>query len=306
MLKDIKKAFSRLPVIVDSIKHLYKNIDDHKVLTGKLLTELNNKRTDEILNNINLAEFKVFSQWGDDGIIQFLINYLDIEEESFVEFGVESYREANTKFLLMNNNWRGLIMDGSTRNVNLIKGQDLYWRYDLKVQNILITKENINNLLTENGFTGEIGLLHIDIDGNDYWVWKEIEVINPIIVIMEYNSVFGQNSWTIPYDPKFFRTKYHSSNLYFGSSLTSLYDMGEEKGYYFIGSNSSGNNAYFVRKDKIKKLRPLTVEKGYVASKFRESLDSKGKPNYLSGADRLLEIKGMDVYNTRTNQIEKI
>jgi hypothetical protein len=276
MIKDLKRAIYRLPVILDSLKHIYKNIDSHKLLTGKLLAELNKKNTKHILNNIQLAEFKVFSQWGDDGIIQFLINYLEITENSFVEFGVESYQEANTRFLLMNNN-------------------------------VLVTKENINQLLSQNGFTGEIGLLHIDIDGNDYWVWKEIQVTSPIILIMEYNSVFGsQNPWTVPYDPKFYRTDYHKSNLYFGSSLTSLCDISDVKGYYFIGCNSSGNNAYFVRKDKIKNLNPLNVEKGYVLSRFRESKDSKGKPNYLSGNDRLRELKGMEIFNTRTNQMERI
>ncbi|CAN5139191.1 hypothetical protein BH23BAC1_BH23BAC1_00970 [soil metagenome] len=307
MLKDLNKIFYKLPVIVDSLKHLYKNIDNQKMLTGKLLAELNKKRTDEILSNIQLAEFKVFSQWGDDGIIQFLIDYLQIEEKSFVEFGVESYREATTRFLLMNNNWRGLLMDGSHHNINLIKGQDLYWRYDLTVHDVLVTKENINELFINNNFTGEIGLLHIDIDGNDYWVWKEINEVNPVIVIIEYNSVFGhQNAWTVPYDPKFYRTNYHKSNLYFGSSLMSLCDIGDEKGYYFVGCNSSGNNAYFVRKDKIENLKPLDAEKGYVLSRFRESRDIKGKPNYLNGNNRLEAIKGMEIYNTRTGQLERI
>src|SRR5579859_7257876 len=60
------------------------------------------------------AEFRVFSQWGEDGIIQYLLSKVAIAHDTFVEFGVGNYRESNTRFLLTNNNWRGLIIDGGT------------------------------------------------------------------------------------------------------------------------------------------------------------------------------------------------
>lgn len=292
---------------IKSIGHDLSKLEDLKVLNGRILAHLNKSRTAEIIQDLHLAEFKVFSQWGDDGIIQFLVDYLDIKHKVFIEFGVEYYKEANTRFLLINNNWTGLIMDGSAKNIDRIRRDDIYWKYDLTAIPVFVTREIINSIITSNGIQGEIGILHIDIDGNDYWVWKEITCISPVIVIMEYNSVFGdEKPWTVPYHEKFYRTDYHFSNLLFGASLVSLCDMAEEKGYYFIGCNSHGNNAYFVRKDKIRGLLPKSAKEGFVLSKFRESRNKKGELTYRSGKDRLREIRNQPVYNTRTQQMERI
>ena len=105
---------------------------------------------------------------------------------------------------------------------------------------------------------------------------------------------------------EFVRTKYHYSNLYWGSSLLSLCDLAQEKGYSFIGCNSNGNNAYFIRNDKRKELKILTAHQGFVMSKFRESRNKQGGLTYLSGHQRLEAIRGMDIYNTRTRALEKI
>ena len=165
----------------------------------------------------------------------------------------------------------------------------------------------MNHIFSEHDFKGEIGLLHIDIDGNDYWIWKAIQVVSPIIVILEYNSVFGfEKAWTIPYEHNFIRTKAHFSNLFFGTSLQSACDLGKEKGYSFIGCNSNGNNAYFIRNDKIKDLEIKDVQTGYVLSKFRESRDVEGKLTYVRGEQRLAILKGLNVYNTRSEMIEII
>lgn len=301
------KTLCSFPLSIFYINRLNRKLDDLMILQGRMLAQANQLRTFDIIQNIQQAEFKVFSQWGDDGIIQFLIHYLDITEHTFIEFGVENYKEANTRFLLINNNWKGLVMDGSDKHMRELRHEKIYWRHDLTAVTAFITKENINELIRTNGFAGELGILHVDIDGNDYWVWKEIDTVNPAIVIMEYNSVFGVDKpWTVPYNPAFFRTNYHYSNLCFGSSLLSLCDLAEEKGYDFIGCTSSGNNAYFVRKDKMKGLKKLTPQEGFVSAMSRESRDQAGNLTYVSGADRLALIKGMKVINTRTGQEEII
>lgn len=305
--KKLKKIISELDHLKQEICVIKQEDASQRILSGNILSKLNKAAYDRIIDNIQLAEFKVFSQWGDDGIIQFLVDYLDIESKTFIEFGVQDYTEANTRFLLMNNNWTGLIMDGSPDYMNTAKQNDIYWQYQLTALPVFITTENINSLISQNGFNGELGLLHIDIDGNDYWVWKQIDIISPVIVIVEYNSVFGPDkAWTVPYKADFYRSYAHHSNLYFGASLLSLCDLAEEKGYNFIGSNSHGNNAYFVRKDKMKNLRPVDPKTGYVLSKFRESRDVEGNLTYISSGDRLKAIAGMEVYNTRTDQLEKI
>lgn len=286
------------------IARLYKIIERQSLLTGK---EAANRLKNKTLKDIHEAEFKVFSQWGDDGIIQYLINQIDIPVHSFIEFGVENYIESNTRFLLINNNWSGLVMDGSPDNIAYIQNDEIYWQHDLTAVCAFIDTNNINNLISEAGFSDEIGLLHIDIDGNDYWVWKAIEVVNPVIVIVEYNSSFGKDrAITIPYNPAFCRMQAHYSGLYAGASLLALCDLAEEKGYYFIGTNSAGNNAYFVRKNKIGNLQVLTPSEGYVTAKFREHRDNTGKLTYKKMEKAIKELTGLQVFNVRTNSLEDL
>lgn len=279
-------------------------IDSSKILTGRSIANFNAAKT---TTNLSEIEFKVFSQWGDDGIIQYLLSKIDIPaaNEIFIEFGVENYTESNTRFLLTNNNWQGLIIDGSTANIDYIKRDNIYWKHRLTATTAFITKDNINHLIKDAGITGEIGILSIDIDGNDYWVWQAIDEVDPIIVIVEYNSVFGKdNPFTIIYQDDFERGKSHYSNLLYGTSLLSICDLAKAKGYNFIGCNSAGNNSYFIRKDKMKHFRPLSCEEGFVEAKFRESRNRSGQLSLLSGSEKYEEIKGSKIYNTRTNQIE--
>lgn len=316
MLKNIFHRLSGKVALEQQIHQLQRDVQQLRtlqettlILAAQSAILQQRQYTDAILQDIQLAEFKVFSQWGDDGIIQFLVNYLDIpyEQQIFIEFGVEDYSEANTRFLLINNNWKGLIMDGSTAHMHKVQNSPLYWRQELTAMPVFITKENINSLITQNGIRGEIGLLHIDIDGNDYWVWNEIDVVNPIIVIVEYNAIFGANhSWTVPYKADFVRTDAHHSNLYWGVSLAAIADLATEKGYTFVGCNRNGNNAYFVRNDKLKALQPRTVQDAFMPSRFREHRDKSGKLTFVSGDARLEVIKGLPIYNTRTQQIETI
>ena len=268
--------------------HLRSDADVQKLLTANLVLQSHARRTEEFVSNIQLAEFRVFSQWGDDGIVQFLVNYLDIEHKNFIEFGVETYHEATTRFLLVQNNWSGFVMDSSKRNIARLKAQDIYWRHELLALPAFVTRNNINRLIVDNGFENKVGLLHIDIDGNDYWIWKEITTIKPEIVIVEYNHRFGSSlPCVMPYTDK------PTDNAERGASLLSLCDLAEEKGYCFVGCESHGVNAYFVRKDKIKNLSPLTAEQGYAAAKAGDRFHRSNR-------------KETTVYNTRTNKTETI
>jgi hypothetical protein len=290
---------------VEYDNHTHQLINNIILQNGKIWSTLLLQKKN--IYSINEAEFKVFSQWGDDGIIQYLINYLDIENKTFIEFGVEDYLESNTRFLLMNDNWTGLVMDGSDSHIAKIKNSDFYWKYDLIAKSAFITAENINQLISEEGIYGRIGLMHIDLDGNDYWIWKALSVVEPIIMIVEYNSVFGcERAISIPYKENFTRSSAHFSNLFAGSSIISLCDLAEAKGYSFIGCNSAGNNCYFIKNGYLKDLTPLTAKQGYVESKFRESRDESFKLNFIRSNKRLEIIKGLKVYNTRLNKIENL
>lgn len=268
-------------VLSNQLAILQANLSQMQEALGRI-----EKRQLQALNTTNLRdnEFKVYSQWGEDGIIQFLIDRVYVKNKLFVEFGVENYLESNTRFLLRQNNWSGLVIDGSEHHVNYIKNDSIYWRHNLKAVRAFVTKDNINHLIIGNGIQGEIGLLSIDIDGNDYWVWKEIDVINPAIVVIEYNYRFGKDrAVTIPYTENFVRSQAHYSMIYYGASLRALWLLGQKKGYSFVGCNSAGNNAFFVRKDlKPDSIPELTVEEGYVAGLFREARNEQGRLAYLS------------------------
>lgn len=304
-MKEVIKKVTRL--IGNSISMLYsKNNETNLLAIGTILSKQQYSMNS---NNINDYEFKIFSQFGDDGIIQYLIKNIEIKNELFIEFGVENYLESNTRFLMMNNNWSGFVMDGSDEAMNSLKNQDWYWRYCLTHKAVFIDKDNINELLESTGFSN-IGLLHIDLDGNDYHILKEIDLskLNPSIIIVEYNSVFGKDRQiTVPYDKIFFRTKAHFSNLFWGASLPALNDAAIKKGYSLVGCNIAGNNAYFVRKDLLnEKVKELSIDKAYKESKYRESRNKDYSLSYISGKARLELIKGLEVLNTETNQIEKL
>jgi len=312
MKRHFREFISRTLGITQLHSELSKSISEQnnslRLLLGKQLA--NQIRQHGIYENIHDAEFKVFSQFGDDGILQYLIQQTRPEHQTFIEFGVQDYSEANTRFLLINDNWRGLILDSDALALSALQADDLYWRHDLSAVPAFITCENVNDLFRENGFCGEIGLLSIDIDGNDYWVWEAIDCVNPIIVTMEYNSVFGaKHAITIPYAPAFNRTKEHYSNLYWGASLKALCLLADKKGYAFVGCNSNGNNAHFVRKDKVGKIPVKSDEQGYVESSFRESRDINGNLTFLHGEQRIETIKDMQVVDVEqgiTAQIKDI
>ncbi|MCK6609468.1 MAG: hypothetical protein L6Q78_00395 [Bacteroidia bacterium] len=257
----------------------------------------------EPVDNLKKVEFSAFSQWGDDGIIQYLIHLLNIKEETFIEFGVGNYLEANTRFLLMNNHWRGLIFDGSERNMEFVKNDSISWKYDIQAIPLFITRSNINTAIQKAGFSGEIGLLHIDIDGNDYWVWESINVVNPQLVIMEYNSVFGnKEAISTPYADDFYVSAAHYSNLYFGGSLKAMCHLATQKGYSFVGSNSAGNNAYFVRNDKMGPLKALSAAEGYVRCRFRQNRKPDGSLGLIPDTEAIFQAGELPVVQVATGQ----
>lgn len=303
---EVAAAFRTIRTLLSRLASQPGSSEMQSLMLGRLLSEVVKEKKQ--IASLSDVEFKVFSQFGDDGIIQWLISNLDFPNTTFIEFGVENYRESNTRFLMMNNNWSGLVMDGSESNVKQIVKSEYYWKHELLAKAVFVDIDNINSIIAESQLAKEVGILHIDVDGNDYWIWKAISVISPIVVILEYNSVFGiDRSITIPYDKVFRRTSAHYSNLYFGASLRAMSQLSARKGYSFIGCNAAGNNAYYVRKDKLNEVvEEKAVEAGYVVSKFRDSRNRKGELTHLTGKARIGAIRGMPVYNTVTEQIESL
>ena len=250
------------------------------------------------------AEFQVFSQFGEDGIIQHLISKVPIANDVFVEFGVEDYTESNTRFLLVNDNWRGLVLDGSDAHRRWLESHPTGWRHEIEAVTAFIDRDNINGLIGGAGVDGDIGLLSIDLDGNDLWILEAIEVVSPRILILEYNSTFGpEAAVTVPYDPSFVRSDKHASNLYWGASLAALTSTARDKGFSLVGSNRAGNNAFYVRDDVRGELPVVGSADAWRPSRFRESRGPAGELTYVSDPiKRLRMMRDMPVHDLEADR----
>jgi hypothetical protein len=302
-LPEMKKRFlSRLRGITSPPE---RHIERLLLLQCLLIAKMNRGLTH--LKTLSEAEFSGYSQWGEDGIIDWLIERLPGIPRIFVEFGVEDYRESNTRLLLNLRNWHGLVMDGLQEHIADIMRQDIYWRYDLTAKCAFIDRENVNDLIASSGICGEIGLLSIDVDGNDYWIWQVIDVVNPAIVVIEYNALFGDmRHVSVPYQSDFQRTRAHHSNLYFGASLAALIDLAGRKGYTFVGTNSNGCNAFFVRNDYAADVLKAIGEARSFPSAIRESRDALGQLTFARGESRVEAIRHLPVFDFETNAMRPL
>jgi hypothetical protein len=246
--------------------------------------------------------FKVFSQWDEDGIIQYLISHLPIQNKTFIEFGVEDYEESNTRFLLLKDHWQGMVLDASESDIRFIQRDKIYWEFDLQAKCAWITRENIDSLLQGAGFSEDIGLLSIDIDGNEYWIWEAIQSFRPRIVIVEYNSLFGLKPVSVPYKENFHKLSAHYSGLYYGCSLAALDHLAKRKGYVLVGSNVWGHNAFFIRSDVPSEFKGLEPEEVYAPSTYRDSMDPAGNLTFLRGEDRMKLIEHLPIANVVTGR----
>ena len=267
----------------EQLHRLLEDLDSLRTATGRLEALA---RADVPPGDLHAAEFKVFSQFNEDGIIQHLVRHVEIPEPAFIEFGVEDYRESNTRFLLVNDLWHGLVLDSGDAHRRFVYEGQLGWRHRIEARSEFVACETVNDIFRAAGFTGDIGLLSIDVDGMDYWIWEAIDVVSPRIVAIEFNSLFGsEHAVTVPYDPAFDYFDAHWSTLYYGASLPALVDLGRRKGYGFVGCESHGANAFFVRDDVGAALPRRTAREGYVESRFRGSRDEEGRLSFVTSHD---------------------
>jgi len=280
-------------------------IQKELILKAKLLSVKN--RYLKKIKDLSDVEFQVYSQWGEDGIIDWLINKFPEIPKSFLEIGTENYKESNTRFLLVNKNWDGFLIEADKVAVKDIKSQRVFWKHNLKIENKFITKDNINTIIKKINIPKKIGLLSLDVDGVDYWIMNNLSVLEPSIIVCEYNSLFGQKkSVTVPYKKNFIRSEEHYSNLYYGASIKAFVELMKKKNYFLIGTNSAGNNAFFLKKNLFNKINKLISEKKIFVSKFRESRDSNGKLTFLDKKKSLELIKDKFIIDLKDKKKKKI
>ena len=246
------------------------------------------------------AEFRAFSQFGEDGIIQWLIARVPILERVFVEIGVEDYGEANTRFLAEHDAWRGLIVDAGTAHLTAVSREGLDWRYGIDARRAFVTRENVNEVVA--GLPRDLGLLSIDIDGNDYWILEALTAVAPRIIVAEYNSVFGPaRAVTVPYDPAFSRQDAHPSWLYFGASSSGPPTSARWSRISACGFEPDWEQCV-LRPPRCGRILPnLTAAEAWVESRFRESRGPDGALSFLeSHASRRAAIAQMPVVDVAT------
>jgi len=217
---------------------------------GLATLALTSKPTERPDGDLEKWEFRLRSQGGEDGILHHIFECVGVTNRTFVEFGIQAGRECNAAHLALSEGWHGLFIEGDRRLAAW--AQEYYERMlgpdadRIKVGCAFLTVENVNSVLSENGMTGPIDLLSIDLDGNDYWIWEAVAAVTPRVVVIEYNAVFGaERALTIPYDPRF---RWSGSDNYFGASLAALTKLGGRKGYALVGCGSNGVNAFFVQR----------------------------------------------------------
>ena len=201
------------------------------------------------LPSISEIGYRVFSQFEEDGKLLFIFSIIGMENKVFVEIGSDDGVNSNSANLYFNFGWRGLFIDGNAKSIK--RGRKFFskyphpWFYKPKFVCAKITRENVNTLIEENGFKGEVGLLSIDIDGNDYWVWDAITVIEPKVVIIETHNEFGLNNIVVPYNPNYSFPGKHP--VYHGASPVAMNKLAIKKGYRLVGANELGFNFIFVK-----------------------------------------------------------
>ena len=296
--------FTKLNHLAGALSRLLK-LDRHtdaiKINQGRILTQM---QRPDATKPLWQHEFKVFSQWGEDGIIQFLVNHLNVANRTFIEFGVEDFAESNCRFLLMKDYWSGFVIDGSEKNIARLRASYFYWQNQLTSKASFITRENVAALLDESGFDKELGILSVDIDGVDYHVLEALGQWRPAILIVEYNEAFGaQRPVTVPYDPTFVRRKKHVSNQYWGANLPAFCHLADQRSYALVGVNGVASNAFFVRRDLLNEhVREVNLHSCSGQANFRDSRGASGELTFLSGRSRALAMADMPVVDVATGQ----
>jgi hypothetical protein len=197
------------------------------------------------------AEVSVYSQWGEDGILDYLCEHLDIPKPNIVEFGIGDFTECNSRFLAEYRNARVYGVDALPDLQERIQPLDVYWKTTIVALESWVTPDNAPAILedAERQF-GSIDILSIDLDGNDYWVLDALDLEGIKILVTEYNPLFGPIlPVSILRDDTFDRTNAHYSWLYFGASLAAMVEAARARGFTFVGTNRAGNNAFFVAGD---------------------------------------------------------
>jgi hypothetical protein len=222
---------------------------------------------------LTAQRFRLFSQNQEDGLTFALLNEAGIATRKFVEIG-SGLSGGNSAFLSIELGWAGLMVDGKAR-------MDQVRRRFPRVTAVpaWVTTANINALIADNGFGGEVDLFSLDIDSTDYWIWDAMTACSPRVVILEYNSMFGgERAVTVPNDATFMRKDHHSA--YYGASLAALTKASARKGYRLVAVEPAGVNAFYLRNDLAPHIPACDPQKEFRLLERHDVLMNSGEDIY--------------------------
>jgi len=298
----IKRALFKLlkPYIQVFKKHLGVDEEKIKIFTGQA-TVIASKSAHSKYKNLSDASFSIFSQWGEDGILDYLCDVLDIARPKVLELGAGNFHECNSRFLAEFRSADVVPVDAREDLISSVSKLSVYWKNHIYPIQTWITPESIKTIqATANEKIGFFNILSLDLDGNDYWVAKEIDYSNVEIIVVEYNPIFGhKRAITILENENFDRTEAHYTWDYYGASLLAWVNLFQSHNFSFIGSNLQGTNAFFIKTNNTSKLNFLISNdyEMYVNCPTRDARDKAGKMSYRSFAQRKQDIYGLEVFD---------
>ncbi|MBW4481202.1 MAG: glycosyltransferase [Tildeniella torsiva UHER 1998/13D] len=201
------------------------------------------------LPNFGDTGFKVYSQADEDGLLLYIFALIGTTNKYCIDIAAGHPVGANSTNLIVNWGWHGLLIEG---NPDLVAASQQFYAknpntfiFPPQIVNAWVTAESINSLIAEHGFTGDIDLLSLDIDGIDYWLLDRLEVVKPRVIMVEYQDILGgDRALTVPYKADFNRFDTHPD--FYGASLPAFVKLATAKGYRLVGCNQYGYNAFFV------------------------------------------------------------
>lgn len=280
-VKDLKQKFDGLKEkaggalktfgkVEKDAARMMREMDSLKLLCGRIASSSIAEASVSV--PFTTVEFQVFSRGGEDGIIQHLLRHIPTPK-SFIEMDVADYTVSCTRFLLMKDLWRGLVIDASEENVAMIRNSDVYWRHNLTAVQAGTSNNGINDLLTSTGFGGSVGILSVKANGLEYSAWKAMTAAEPVIVICAYNKLFGPDvAVSMPADDG----KTPSHRLVTGASLGALHHLADQKGYDLVGVDSAGESAFFVKRGIASPFVPRTAVEAFVPQTVFAVRDAEG------------------------------
>jgi len=229
---NITKLITKILSFLNIKKKITNNINYNLGLNNLLL--ISEKYND--MNKLEQSECKIFSQNGEDGILDYIITMLKIIKPNFIEIGVGTYVEANTRFIYDRFYPKGIIIDVEKSLSSKVFSNINSWKGDLRIIEEKVSTKNINKIISKH-CDFNVDIFSLDIDSIDYWIIDKLKPNISKIFVAEYNPVFGSSlEVTVPNLENFDRSKYHYSHLCYGMSLKALINLMSKKNYYFIGS----------------------------------------------------------------------